>query len=249
MSKLSLLITFVSLLFKLSLARAPGTTDRFVVWDIGQGQWVTHVMTDECVHYDIGGELGTFPRIKKSFMNSCGQKKNYVLLSHWDFDHYINLISVAQNVSNICWLQQPTVTKRNRSIEKILALKVPICTENPKIEISQWIPESGKNTNDSSIVNWDHGFLMEGDSPVKKEKVWNHQLKQIERTKVLILGHHGSRTSTSSELLQNLPHLQMAVVSARFKKYGHPHKETLARLAKNKTPVLRTEDWGSIWFN
>lgn len=248
MSKLNLVTIFIAIFLKLSLAIAPLSVDRWVVWNIGQGQWVTHVLTDECIHYDIGGELGSFKNVRRSFTAACSAKKNFVLLSHWDFDHYINLISVIKVTTNVCWLQQPPLSRLNKSIRSILDLNIPYCRNRPSVKIWQWSPTGGRSSNDFSNVNLDHGFLMSGDSPVQKEKIWSHELTHITDTKVLILGHHGSRTSTGVELLQHLPNLKMVIASARWKKYGHPHKETLARLAKNKTPVLKTEDWGSIWF-
>lgn len=248
MSKLNLITVFIAVLLKLSLAKAPAAIDQWVIWDIGQGQWVTHILTDECIHYDVGGELGSFKYIKKSFTQACATKKNFVLLSHWDFDHYLNLTSVVKTTTDVCWLDQPALNKMNKSIKALLALNVRTCTGLPSVTINRWSPSSAQSSNDFSSVHLDSGFLMSGDSPIQKEKTWVRELKYVTSSKVLVLGHHGSRTSTGGDLLQHLPHLKMAISSARFKKYGHPHKETLLRLSKNKTPVLKTEDWGSIWF-
>jgi beta-lactamase superfamily II metal-dependent hydrolase len=40
----------------------------------------------------------------------------------------------------------------------------------------------------------------------------------------------------------------MAVVSARFTKYGHPHREVIERLKAAHVPLLRTESWGNLHF-
>lgn len=249
MSKLNLISIFFAVILKLSLAKAPVSVNQWVIWNIGQGQWVTHVLTDECIHYDVGGELGSFNSIKKSVTQVCGLKKNFILLSHWDFDHYLNLSSLAKTVLDLCWLDQPILSKMNKSVKQILSLNIRTCNQLPgSVLIHRWAPSQAKSSNDFSSVHLDSGFLMSGDSPIQKEKQWAAELAPIKSTRVLILGHHGSRTSTGSDLLRNLPNLKMAIASARFKKYGHPHKETLRRLQQNKTPVLRTEDWGSIWF-
>ena len=99
-------------------------------------------------------------------------------------------------------------------------------------------------------------ILAPGDSPQKAEKYWApqlavHQINQTpdqNRIRILVLGHHGSRTSTSAALLSRLPHLNAAIVSARKKKYGHPHAEVVARLRDKKIPMLLTEEWGSLHF-
>ncbi|MFZ3230312.1 MAG: hypothetical protein WA160_08915 [Pseudobdellovibrio sp.] len=248
MSKFSLIIIFFSILFKLSIAECPNTKEHWIVWNIGQGQWVSHILTDECIHYDVGGEFKSFAFIKNNLIKECGKKRNLLLLSHWDFDHYMNISELTKTISNICWYSKPALTKINKSIKVVLDLNIRNCDELSFLKITQWSTLSGRSTNDLSIVNLDNGFLIPGDSPVAKEKIWIHELKKARYTRVLILGHHGSRTSTGTELLSQLPNLKMAIASAREKKFGHPHKETLERLRNATVPVLKTEDWGSIWF-
>lgn len=102
--------------------------------------------------------------------------------------------------------------------------------------------------NDQSHVSFDPRFhaLFPGDSPRAQEKRWFPQAPLD--TRILVLGHHGSRTATSHQLVARLRHLKMAIASARFKKYGHPHIETKARLKQAHVPLLKTEDWGHLIF-
>ena len=119
---------------------------------------------------------------------------------------------------------------------------------DPYVKTHSWKPQTGISANDLSWVQFDSGFLLPGDSTKSAEKIWSNDFKNISETKVLVLGHHGSRTSTSAALLNKLPHLQMTIASARKARYGHPNTEVLQRLRIKKTPVLKTEDWGSIWL-
>ena len=66
--------------------------------------------------------------------------------------------------------------------------------------------------------------------------------------RILVVGHHGSRTSTSKELLESLTHLHAGLVSARAAKYGHPHNQVISQFAQQKTPLLTTEKWGHLIF-
>lgn len=249
MSKVSLLTVFFLITFKLSTAQNLEFKNIWIVWDIGQGQWVTHIMTEACIHFDIGGEMGSYKYVDHSLKKNCSHKKNILFLSHWDFDHYFNITAVTKNFSAVCWAVRPELNKQGISIQKILDLNIPTCPlmDLEFLNVKTWVPTTGKTSNDFSIVNLTDRFLLPGDSTIKEEKQWDRSL-DLQSIRVLVLGHHGSRTSSSADLLGHLPELKMAVASARLKKYGHPHKETLARLQKNKTPVLRTEDWGSIWF-
>ena len=220
----------------------------WIIWNIGQGQWVTHVTSEHCLHYDVGGEIGTFNSIKANLIKTCSDKKNHIFLSHWDLDHFVHIPQLAKTFQNVCWQSRPPLNNKNNAyIRQVTSLKIPYCMDQ-FLKLHQWQPQTGTSTNDLSWVQFENGFLLPGDSTKKAEKNWANNFKIILETKVLVLGHHGSRTSTSAILLNKLPHLQMAIASARKAKYGHPHQEVLQRLQKKKTPVLKTEDWGSIWL-
>ncbi|MBC7743329.1 MAG: hydrolase [Bdellovibrionaceae bacterium] len=244
------LALFLIIFFKQSFADGPGTIDRWVVWNIGQGQWATHILTTTCIHYDVGGELGTFKRLRSSLLNFCGQKENRIVLSHWDYDHFLNLPYLARAVPHICWETMPTFEINKKTAQNIVALKLPPCSTKflEKIQITKWVPTHGKTTNDSSIVHLEKKVLLPGDSTVRQEKEWATRMKDLNSVHVLVLGHHGSATSTSAQLLAHLPKLNFAIASARYVRYRHPNIKTIKRLANAHVPVLRTEDWGSIWF-
>ena len=237
---------FLIVFFKLAIAQAPAFVDTWVAWNIGQGQWVTHVTSDVCRHFDVGGEPGTYRRIKRRFLIACGHKKNEILLSHWDFDHFFNIPSLARSVPSACWLYQPSYGGTKAQAQKILSLKIPPCVPDPNL--AHWFPAAARNTNESSAVFAEQGVLLPGDSPITQEKIWANQLRAVSTAKVLILGHHGSRTSTGRELLSLLPDVLFSVSSARYVRYRHPHIDTVMRLMEFRIPLLKTEDWGNIWF-
>ena len=241
-------ILFFILFFNSSLIKNKDLVNYWVIWNVGQGQWITHIISDKCLHYDVGGESGSFQNIRRKLIAACAEKENLIFLSHWDYDHYINIPSLVNSLKSVCWQSRPPLSdKQNISIKKILNLRINYCVDQ-YLGANYWIPASGKNTNQKSFIYLDEGVLLPGDSPQATEKIWAKKFFPIYTTEILILGHHGSRTSTSLLLLNKLPRLKLTIASARHGRYGHPHKETLTRLKKNKTPVLKTEDWGSIWI-
>ncbi len=63
---------------------------------------------------------------------------------------------------------------------------------------------------------------------------------------ILKVGHHGSKTSTSSAFLKAVTP-EIAVISVGAKnRYGHPHPTTLQRLEDFKIPYYRTDTDGTI---
>jgi len=65
---------------------------------------------------------------------------------------------------------------------------------------------------------------------------------------ILKAGHHGSRTSTSPELVADLHPIAAAISAGAGNKFGHPHKETLATLAAAHVPALVTFKEGTVIF-
>lgn len=74
------------------------------------------------------------------------------------------------------------------------------------------------------------------------------QEKNITQVDILKVAHHGSKYSTSEELLEQLQP-NIAVISAgRRNRYGHPHEEVLERLQDMGCTILQTSEEGAVRF-
>jgi competence protein ComEC len=62
---------------------------------------------------------------------------------------------------------------------------------------------------------------------------------------VLKVAHHGSKYSTSDEILENV-NPKIAVIEVGKNSYGHPTPEVLQKLEKFGIRVLRTDTSGDI---
>jgi competence protein ComEC len=103
--------------------------------------------------------------------------------------------------------------------------------------------------NDDSVVleaaYGDVAILLAGDIGAATERTLIPHLTPA-RIRVLKVGHHGSRTSTSPELLAAW-RPQIAIISAgRGNTFGHPAPEVLQRLEAIGATVLRTDLHGQI---
>jgi competence protein ComEC len=225
------------------------SNSELIAWNVGQGQWITIVEKNFCLHFDTGGE--TAQAVNK-VLKLCTGRDHAIFISHGDWDHISNLKSLInalkQNKTFVCSGLKPTDPIKNLTKWPKNYLDLPDCPAFEKLSLIYNGKNQSKDRNNHSIVylyKANKPVLITGDAPTATEKIWlsNRSLKE---TKILILGHHGSRTSTGRKLLNALPGLQLSIASARKQKYGHPHVDVLKRLSDKKIPNLVTEDWGNI---
>lgn len=219
---------------------------QLIVWSVGQGQMITYSDIKSCIHFDMGGEK--FPA--KQLFKECGRKTNKVFFSHWDWDH-INFSRKAwRRLFNLCRIGWPG-GKGSKTKKKILSV-IPECAENEKNIFKEIIfpyhlnkKKRATNSNkNSKVVIIKNRVLIPGDSPGSSEMLWRKYI--TDPISILIVGHHGSRYSTTEGLLSRLPYLKLAIASARRKRYNHPHPLLKKRLAKRGIPLLSTEEFHHI---
>jgi len=63
---------------------------------------------------------------------------------------------------------------------------------------------------------------------------------------LLKAGHHGSRTSSSDELIQRLMPVLTVFCAGENNRVGHPHKEVVERYQRNVLKTLTTGEVGTI---
>ncbi|WP_110926931.1 DNA internalization-related competence protein ComEC/Rec2 [Bacillus massiliglaciei] len=105
--------------------------------------------------------------------------------------------------------------------------------------------------NESSIVILAQiggiSWLFTGDAGTDTEREMLQSFPQL-KADVLKVGHHGSKTSTSEELLQQLQP-QAAIISAgKGNRYGHPHSEVTEALERSGFRIFRTDRDGAVIY-
>ena len=105
------------------------------------------------------------------------------------------------------------------------------------------------NENDNSNVIYTelngHKFMFMGDASITTEKeiLSKYNLPNID---VLKVGHHGSKTSSSTEFINETNPKYSIISVGKNNRYGHPNKEVLNTLENSK--IYRTDEDGSIMF-
>ena len=223
--------------------------DQFHIWNVGQGQWATYIDDNKCLHFDMGGETAPLISIKKI----CKHKKNSLFVSHSDWDHIRYIKWAKKNLPDLCLYALPIENTVNT--KKRIMFTLPLCMDSHDQEVIELTPRLSLANKANALsriflLKMRSGLvLIPGDSTMYAEKFWLKKLAPY-RAKInyIVLGHHGSKTSTSQALIQNLPNLKIAFASARKKKYGHPHSTVIHRLQKRGVPVMSTEHWNHIKF-
>ena len=95
-------------------------------------------------------------------------------------------------------------------------------------------------------MNYPRTILFTGDADKKLEGILLNKMSHNLQAEILKIGHHGSRFSTSDEFL-NAVQPQTALISVgKSNMYGHPARETVAKLEDKKVRTYRTDTDGRV---
>ena len=85
--------------------------------------------------------------------------------------------------------------------------------------------------------------MGDADTTVEEKIIKKYNLKNID---ILKVGHHGSKTSSSSNFIKYTNPLSAVISVGINNKFGHPNKETIDNLSNSE--IYRTDQEGSIEF-
>jgi competence protein ComEC len=188
-----------------------------------------------------------------------------VLLSHASFDHHLGLFHPLRHFRVQAYFSQgrgPTGLD-GEELKEILAargLNQTVLRQGDVLSLDKdlflevlhpcahWVG-TAKDNNASLVLRlvWQGRplALIPGDIELPAIASLLHSGADL-RAEILILPHHGSRTSISPELYARVAP-KLALVSAGYlSRFNHPHQEVLGALADLDIPLLNTADHGAI---
>lgn len=234
--------------------------------DVGQGDCILiEAPSGETMLIDAG-ERGNARTVTDYIRKYGDDTLEYVVATHPHSDHIGSMDGVirAFTVQNVLMPRlskeaTPThafyknfLTAVKKAKAKVVAAKPGYTFSFGKGACTVLSPaQQSEDLNDMSVVlrlDWgDTSFLFTGDAEAAAEKqMLSGKYAEYLDVDVLKLGHHGSRTSSTVNFLNAVTPEYGVISCGAGNDYGHPHKETLARLAKLHATVLRTDKMGSI---
>ena len=192
-----------------------------------------------------------------SYLKSEGIKDiDFLLISHGDYDHMGEAINLVENfkVENVIF-NCGEFNELEQDLIKVLdKKKIPYysCIKELNVNDNKLYflnNELYDNENDNSNVIYtqlnNYKFLFMGDAGVEVEEdlIEKYNLQDID---VLKVGHHGSKTSSGKEFINEINPKYSVISVGKNNRYGHPNDSILDDLEDSK--IYRTDQDGSIIF-
>ncbi len=233
----TIFIVVLGLLGLVSISRPDKTQNLLVHFiDVGQGDSIfIQTPTGENILVDTGGAMfGSDPGqyIVAPYLKRLGiHKLDAIVITHDDKDHNGGL---------------PAILRTINTDRVILNLENSGYLQKRGFQVFQHNDEHVSKNNRSLVLKYQHGrscILLSGDIEEEAEQALG---KAITRCSVLKLGHHGSKTSTTADFLDQLQP-RFAIISAgRNNHFGHPHFSVVERLKRRGIKIFNTQTLGSI---
>ena len=249
---------------------------RLSVLDVGQGLAVVLESPSKLLVYDSGPayseQFNAGTGIVAPFLRSRGRHSiDKLLISHGDVDHSGGFYGLIEAVETREALLAPGFFRRYR-LEADLSTKVGQCVKskhwswpyfNPNSGHREWIyfdvlmpyPESlgqqipaGNNYSCVLLIRWrDQVILLTGDIERAAEKALLRRYR-LPPVTVLVAPHHGSKTSSSQQFIDQLNPTYVVFSAGYRHHFGHPHPEVVRRYKGASADLWNTADRGGITF-
>ncbi len=194
------------------------------------------------------------------------QKLDVVALTHAHQDHIGGMTAILENFRvGRLWIGREVSSPALARLEELARKrKIPIEHElrgksfiwdgvSGEFLWPETVPDeiapSAKN-NDSLVLRLHYGnrsVLLPGDAEKESESaILAENSAEVLRADVLKIGHHGSKNSTTAELLAEVQPRLGIISAGEDNPYGHPSPQLLERLEKAGVRILRTDRDGAV---
>lgn len=231
------------------------------VLDVGQGESVLLSSGGQFALVDCGSrnswyDAGGIAADHLATMG-CGTL-DYLILTHYDYDHVSGVTELLARTRVGTLLLPDVADDAGMRLQVELAARdhgadiryVRTETALPlgRSSLTIYPPGDVKGDNEQCLAilctYGDYDLLITGDMNMAAERqlIAEHDLPDIE---ALVVGHHGSKSSTSEELLEAVTP-EVGIISVGDNSYGHPTEDALRRLVLADVDICRTDKQGTV---
>lgn len=227
--------------------------------DVGQGQCIILHHEGKTFLIDCGGSNDEIAANKAAdtLLSRGVTHLDGIILTHEDRDHAGGIPYLLSRIDTDLILAPVTAGEEYlQALEKITNAQVFGVGEDMFMELGggkitvfgpTFTPESNENSLCVLFESENCDILVTGDRNGLGELLLLHN-RQIPELELLIAGHHGSKYSTSEELLTAVSPEVVFISVGKNNAYGHPAAELLERLRSFGCAVYRTDLQGDLIF-
>jgi competence protein ComEC len=248
---------------------------RATVLDVGQGTAVLIETKTKRLLYDTGpiqGKDNAGQRIILPYLRGRGINQiDRMVISHSDSDHIGGAATLLKEVSFDSMMGSlPSTNPLLANLEERRISAIP-CRFGQQwswdgVDFHIWHPneqtvfedQHPRKPNEVSCVlevrNQTTSFWLTGDVEKQGEAEITERLTQTalnhlkDKNLIFMAPHHGSKTSSSQELLMALSPSEAFAQNGYRNRYGHPHPTVTARYQSRSIPFYQTPDTGAqVW--
>lgn len=246
---------------------APDQPTRLTFLSVGQGDCAVFQTGGTTILIDAGPKTESYDAGKRLVvpdLDRLGVRSvDLILLSHPDEDHVGGAGSILKAYPSATlgmseqfkehpdmkrrleeWRVPPSRILWLRESERLNVESFRLTTRNPKRTVDTSDNEGSmfvhiQNSKASAVLSGDAGAVTE--QAMEPLEDWSSQ--------VMKAGHHGSRSSTANDWLEEVKPQYVVISCGRNNVYGHPSVSTLRKLAQRHIATLRTDQAGDVTFD
>lgn len=240
--------------------------------DVGQGD-CTFIVTpqnqtilvdgggSEFSQYDVGKNI-----VIPYLLDRGYTKIDYIMISHFDRDHVGGILSLMEElqVENVIFARQEENSNNYQEFIELVKeknIKLIMVEKGSRIRIENEIyfdilwpqkkqmKENPFNNNSivAKLVYHEFSILFTGDIEEKAEKEILQEINpSCLETTVLKVAHHGSKTSTTTDILKEIKPKIAFIGVGKNNNFGHPNNQIIEKLQDYGVKIYRTDENGEI---